>query len=105
MDLLQALGVRTADPTLVATKILLSVSKTASLRSLVRFARLFYQHRNLGGVPRPSGRFEVMDEHGLAAKSNELYLETPESTVVYGSKPRDILLSEARFLHPDYSEP
>ena len=102
---LQSLGVRSADPTLIATKILLSASKTASLKSLVRFARFFYLHRNLNGVPRPSTKFEVMDEYGHVAKSNELYLETPESAVVYGFKLRDILPSEARFLHPDYVEP
>ena len=56
-------------------------------------------------MPRPSGKFEVMDGHGLVAESNELYLKSPESAVVHGFKLRDILPSEARFLHPDYIEP
>lgn len=102
---MQAMGVRIADPMIVATKILLSASKTASLESLIRYARFFYEHRNLKGVPRPSGKFEVMDEHGCVAKSNELYIETPESAVVYGFKLRDILPLEANFLHPDYTVP
>ncbi|TFY59494.1 hypothetical protein EVJ58_g5749 [Rhodofomes roseus] len=99
---LQTLGVRRADINLIATKILMEVKSSTSLPTLIHYARFFYDNRNEAGLPRPSARFKVMDENGRIAMSDELYLELPKGTPGHDVRLRDVLPSDARFLHRDY---
>lgn len=96
-----ALGVRIMDPTLIATQILLQSNPSASLPTLIRYARFFYESRNKYGVPYPSTKFKVMDQEGCIATSEEVYMELPGATGGE-SDLRDILPPEAKFLHQDY---
>ena len=96
-----ALGVRIMDPTLVATQILLQSNSSASLSTLIRYARFFYESRNKVGIPHPSTNFKVMDQSGCITTSEEVYMELP-GTTTSDLNLRDILPPEAKFLHQDY---
>lgn len=96
-----ALGVRRMGPALIATTILLQSNQSASLDTLIRYARFFYEHRNKDGIPHPSTNFKVMDQTGRVTTGDEVYMELPEA-IASEVTLRDVLPSEAKFLHRDY---
>ncbi|KZT00825.1 uncharacterized protein LAESUDRAFT_687552 [Laetiporus sulphureus 93-53] len=97
-----ALGVKRAEPALIAEQIL-QIRSQVSAETLVRYARFFYEHRRLRDLPSPAD-LQVVDEQGLRASGKELYLDVPDSKGTERTPLRTILPRTARFLHPAYTE-
>ncbi|TFY59493.1 hypothetical protein EVJ58_g5748 [Rhodofomes roseus] len=96
----EALGVRPANATVVASHILQS-HRTHTLSDMVRIAHFFFNHRDDRGFPSPKSRLLVMDEGEDEALGHELYLDV---TLADGQSLRS-LLPHTRFLHSAYIPP
>jgi hypothetical protein len=91
-------GVMPPDPVLIARKVL-SVQGPRSIAARVADARFFFDHRWKPNMP-PAMRLRLVDERGMAAQGDELYLDLPG--VDGALSLTDALSPAARFLHPDY---
>jgi hypothetical protein len=92
------LGVTPSNPVPIAKKIL-SASGSRSVVARVAHARFFFEHRKEANMPSAM-LLRLVDEHGLAAQSDELYLDLPGADGALSL--RDALSPAARFLHPNY---
>lgn len=102
--LFSALGVKTADPEVVATRILelhRCGSYPRSLESLIRHARFLFAHQFSRRIPRPT-ELRVMDQDGVIVQGTEVYCDFPD--VQKTVELRGVLPSPAKFLHLDYLE-
>lgn len=100
--LFQELGVRPADPLVIAGRIMMAHGTRLydgnSVKALVEHAQFLYAHRDFYGLPLPTN-LQVLDDNNFSAKGGELYMDTPAKKV----KLRDVLPQPpARFIHPDY---
>ncbi|KAI0260315.1 hypothetical protein BC834DRAFT_901531 [Gloeopeniophorella convolvens] len=92
------LGVLPPNPVYIANKIL-QAAGPRSIAARVTHARFFFEHRNVHNM-LPASRLRLVDEHGVGAQSDELYLDIPAEDGAL--RLRDALSPTARFLHPDY---
>jgi hypothetical protein len=92
------LGVTPSNPVPIAKKIL-SASGPRTVAARVTHARFFFDYRREANMP-PAVRLRLVDERGLSAQGDELYLDLPGADGALSL--RDALSPSARFLHPDY---
>lgn len=98
----RALGVKTADPEMIATKILqlhVSGSYPRSRELLMQHARFLFVHRYMKAVPLPTG-LRLVDRQGEVIEGTEAYCDFPD--VPREVKLDGVLPSPAKFLHTDY---
>jgi hypothetical protein len=101
-QLYAALGVRVADPHVVARKIM-TMHQQRPMRlqrsELLQHARFMFTHRSSRHFPTPTG-LHVRDQRGTVKKACEVYMDHPN--VLGPSRLKKILKHPARFLHEDY---
>ena len=101
-QLLQALGVRRADPISIITKILEQHHHNTippDLDSLIGHARFMYAYRNSVKLPQPL-ILRVMSDKSQVSLSRDTYFDFPDLQCQV--KLSAILPSPAIFLHPEY---
>jgi hypothetical protein len=97
-----ALGVKRADPQVIATKILelhRRGSHLQSRESFIQQARFLYTHRYSVGVPRPTD-LRVIDQKEYIVEGTKVYCDFPD--IQRTIKLSEVLPSRAQFLHRDY---
>ncbi|KAI0316837.1 hypothetical protein OF83DRAFT_1124692 [Amylostereum chailletii] len=95
------LGVQEASPTWIATKILASTGPKP-VRTLIQYARFFFDHRHRSDVPKPL-QLRFANEHGLVMnRANELYLDVSFLLDSKECSLHDVLPRSAHFIHPAY---
>ena len=98
-ELYKLLGVRQADLTFVAEKILDFKGKL-SVQQHISNACFFFSNRSCKPrLPSPAGRLLVVDESGASGTGEALYLDLPGD----GGLLRRLLPTSARFLHSAYT--
>jgi hypothetical protein len=97
--LFDRLGVTRANPTMIATKILL-IGDPGSIVNRVTYARFFFEHHRLPNMP-PATQLKLVDECGDSVQGYEVYLDLPGEDGALALR-NALSPLEARFLHPDY---
>ncbi|KAI0316836.1 hypothetical protein OF83DRAFT_1172519 [Amylostereum chailletii] len=94
------LGVQEASPNWIANKILTSKGPK-QFRSLIQYARFFFDHRHFSGFPKPL-QLKFAGEDGRRGQADELYVDVPLTLDGEENDLHEILPSSAPFIHPEY---
>jgi hypothetical protein len=98
-SILYKLGVRPANATLIAQKIL-GLRGNHPVQMKVQQTRFLFKHRHLISSSVNYEELKVIDTHGREGYGHEVYVDVSESGRKFGL--HDILPNSARFLHREY---